>query len=117
LDKLELHAKGLTSDNNQLRSLQEQWKNVLRKTKLDLTALMGQAKREYEELMTKLIDHLRESYDTLCHVSQTRHEQFARKKLKFLAKRACIMNVNKCTPYLVIMQDFPKQNYIRISVE
>ncbi|CAF4754168.1 unnamed protein product, partial [Rotaria sp. Silwood2] len=31
-DKLELHAKALEIDNNHLKSLQEQWKNILRKT-------------------------------------------------------------------------------------
>ncbi|CAF3695900.1 unnamed protein product [Rotaria sp. Silwood1] len=99
-DKLELYAKGLKSDNNHLKSLREQWKNVLRKAKLDLTILMRQAKvveleeanKEYEELLKKLSDNLRESYDTLCHVARTRHNQFATKKLNFLAKRACTMN-------------------------
>ncbi|CAF2129470.1 unnamed protein product [Rotaria magnacalcarata] len=43
-DKIELHAKGLKSDSVYLSSLREQWKNVLRKTKLDLTSLMRQAK-------------------------------------------------------------------------
>ncbi|CAF4849700.1 unnamed protein product, partial [Rotaria sp. Silwood2] len=50
-DKLELHAKELKIDNNHLKSLREQWKNTLRKTKLDLTNLMRQAKIiEIEEL-------------------------------------------------------------------
>ncbi|CAF1544035.1 unnamed protein product, partial [Rotaria sp. Silwood1] len=43
-DKIELHAKGLKLDNPCLNTLREQWKNVLRKTKLDLTTLMRRAK-------------------------------------------------------------------------
>jgi hypothetical protein len=101
-DKLELHAKGLKSDTTQLCSLREQWKNVLRKTKLDLTALMRQAKvveideatRKYAELQKELSEQLRKSYSNLCHVTQVRHEEFARKKLNFLAKRASITNEN-----------------------
>jgi hypothetical protein len=101
-DKLELHAKGLQTDNNRLKSLREQWKNILRKTKLDLTSLMRQAKiveieegnKQYEELTKKLSEHLRNPYEILCHVSHTRHNQFAKKKLNFLAKRACAMSVN-----------------------
>jgi len=101
-DKLELYAKGLKSDTIHLNSLREQWKNVLRKTKLDLTTIMRQAKileieeakREYEELIKKLPDHLRESYDSLCHVTQIRHNQFSKKKLNFLAKRAYTTNEN-----------------------
>ncbi|CAF1491160.1 unnamed protein product, partial [Rotaria sordida] len=73
-DKLQLHAKGLKSDDKFLTSLREQWKNVLRKTKLDLTTLMRQAKvveleqakKEYEELIKKLSDHVRESYNVMC---------------------------------------------------
>ena len=102
IDRLELHAKGLKSENNQLKTLKEQWKNTLRRTKLELTTLMRQAKvaeieeakREYEELAKKLPKHLQENYDILCHVAQTRHEQFAKKKLNFLAKRACAMSEN-----------------------
>jgi hypothetical protein len=101
-DKLELHAKELKTDNNCLRLLREQWKNILRKTKLDLTSLMRQAKiaeieeinRQYEEIIKNLPEHLKESYDTLCHVSRTRQNQYAKKKLNFLGKRACAMNVN-----------------------
>jgi len=101
-DKLELHAKELRSDNVHLSTLREQWKNVLRKAKLDLTMLMRQAKvaeiaeatKEYEQLLAKLPHQLHESYDILCHVSKARHEQFAKKKLNFLGKRACAMNVN-----------------------
>ncbi|CAF0946678.1 unnamed protein product [Rotaria sordida] len=44
IDKLQLYAKELEPNDNQLNSLREQWKNVLRKAKLDLTALMRQAK-------------------------------------------------------------------------
>jgi hypothetical protein len=102
LDKLELHAKELKADNNHLKSLREQWKNILRKTKLELTHLMRQAKiveiektnAEYNELEKKLADNLRESYNTICQVSQTRHNQFAKKRLNFLAKRACATNEN-----------------------
>ncbi|CAM4793987.1 unnamed protein product [Rotaria magnacalcarata] len=74
-DKLELHAKELRPDNNQLKSLRERWKNVLRKTKLDLTTLMREGKiiemeeatREYDELLNKLSDRLREAYNAICH--------------------------------------------------
>jgi hypothetical protein len=101
-DKLELYAKGLKSDNNQLKSLRERWKNILRKTKLDLTTLMREAKiveieeakREYNDLLNKLSNHHRESYNAICYVIEIRHNQFAKKKLNFLAKRACTMNVN-----------------------
>ena len=101
-DELELHAKGLKSDNVQLRSLREQWRNILRKTKLDLTALMRQAKvaeiqeasNEYEELLRGLLEPLRESYDAICHVSRIRHGQFSRRKLNFSAKRACTISEN-----------------------
>ncbi|CAF3363065.1 unnamed protein product [Rotaria sp. Silwood2] len=95
-DKLQLYAKSLKADNSHLSSLREQWKNILRKTKLDLTVLMREAKvleleetkKEHEQLLKKLPDHLRESYDILCHVSGARHNQFAKRKLNFLAKRA-----------------------------
>ncbi|CAF3424964.1 unnamed protein product [Rotaria sp. Silwood2] len=43
-DKLQLYAKQLKPDDKNLSSLREQWKNVLRKTKLELTTLMRQAK-------------------------------------------------------------------------
>ncbi|CAF3968413.1 unnamed protein product, partial [Rotaria magnacalcarata] len=74
-DKLELHAKEVRPDNNQLKSLRERWKNVLRKTKLDLTTLMREGKiiemeeatREYDELLNKLSDRLREAYNAICH--------------------------------------------------
>ncbi|CAF0791998.1 unnamed protein product [Rotaria sordida] len=102
IDKLQLYAKELEPNDNQLNSLREQWKNVLRKAKLDLTALMRQAKiveiehanREYQELMKGLSQHLHEPYGTICHVSHTRHNQYAKRKLNFLAKRACATNEN-----------------------
>ncbi|CAF3389704.1 unnamed protein product [Rotaria socialis] len=101
-DKLELYAKELKSNDNVLSSLREQWKSILRKTKLDLTALMRQAKvaelkqinDEHQKLVQEISEHLRESYDKICHVSRTRHEQFAKRKLNFLAKRACTINEN-----------------------
>jgi hypothetical protein len=101
-DKLELHAKELKADNNHLKCLREQWKNILRKAKLDLTSLMRQAKvveieeanKQYEELTKKLPEHLHHPYEILCHVARTRHNQVARKKLHFLEKMACTMNVN-----------------------
>ncbi|CAF0906335.1 unnamed protein product [Rotaria sp. Silwood1] len=75
-DKLELHAKRLKSDNNQLKSLHERWKNILRKTKLDLTTLMREAKigeieeakKEYQDLLDKLSDQLKESYNAICYL-------------------------------------------------
>ncbi|CAF2674713.1 unnamed protein product [Rotaria sp. Silwood2] len=90
-DKLQLHATGLKPDDNYLSSLREQWKNILRKTKLDLTTSMRQAKiaeleqanKEYEELMKKLSDNCRQSYDVMCHVPPSRHTQFTKKKLNF----------------------------------
>ena len=83
-DKLELRAKGLKSDNVQLCSFLEQWRNILRKTKLDLTTLMRQAKaaeiqetsKEYKELLRGLSGPLRESYDAICYVSRIRHVSF-----------------------------------------
>ena len=101
-DKLQLHAKGLKPDDNHLSSLREQWKNVLRKTKLDLTTIMRQTKvieleaaqKEYDKLIEKLPDRYQDAYDTLCNISRTRHDQFTKKKLHFLEKRARTMNVN-----------------------
>ena len=101
-DKLELHAKELKTYDNRLNSLREQWKNTLRKAKLDLTSLMRQAKiieieevgKQYEELEKQLSEHLHESYSKICHVTYTRHNQFARKKLNFLLKRACATTEN-----------------------
>ncbi|CAF1505867.1 unnamed protein product, partial [Rotaria sp. Silwood1] len=74
-DKLQLYAKELKPDNNYLNPLREQWKNILRRTKLDLTTLMRQAKvveleqahKEYEELLKELPENYREPYDTLNH--------------------------------------------------
>ncbi|CAF3474365.1 unnamed protein product [Rotaria socialis] len=63
-DKIELHAKGLKSDSVYLSSLREEWKNVLRKTKLDLTSLMRQANKEYVELIKNVSISLREPYET-----------------------------------------------------
>jgi len=85
-----------------LKSLRERWKNILRKTKLDLTTLMREAKiveieeakREYNDLLNKLSNHHRESYNAICHVIEIRHNQFSKKKLNFLEKRACTMNEN-----------------------
>ncbi|CAF4598868.1 unnamed protein product, partial [Rotaria sp. Silwood2] len=73
-DKIELHAKELKSDNTDLCSLREQWKNILRKTKLDLTMLMRrakiveieEAKTEYNELLNKLSDNFRQPREILC---------------------------------------------------
>ena len=101
-DKLQLYAKQLKSNDKNLSSLREQWKNVLRKTKLELTTLMRQAKiiqleqanKEYDMLRKELPEHLCETYDTICHVIKTRHNQFAKRKLNFLAKRACVINEN-----------------------
>ena len=101
-DKLELRAKELTPDNNELKAIQEQWKNVLRKTKLELTSLMRQAKvaeieqskKQYEELKVKVPIPLIESYSVITHVAQIRHDQYTRKKLHFLERRACIMREN-----------------------
>lgn len=53
--------KELKSDNNQLKSLRKQWTDILRKTKIDLTTLMRQAKvvkiekarKEYNMLVNK----------------------------------------------------------------
>ncbi len=53
-----------------------------------------EAKKGFNELLSRLSDHLQKSYKTKCHVIQTRHKQFAKKKLNFLAKRACTMSVN-----------------------
>jgi hypothetical protein len=102
IDRLELYAKGVKSDNNQLKSIRERWKNTLRKTKLELTMLMREAKiveieeekREHNELLGKLSNHLRESYNTISHVTEMRHNQIAKKKVNFLAKRACATNEN-----------------------
>ncbi|CAF4419158.1 unnamed protein product, partial [Rotaria magnacalcarata] len=74
-DKLQLYAKQLQPDDKHLSSLREQWKNVLRKTKLELTTLMRQAKmieleqanKEYDALKKDLPKHLCESHDTICH--------------------------------------------------
>ncbi|CAF3613442.1 unnamed protein product [Rotaria socialis] len=74
-DKLELYGKELKSNDNVLSSLREQWKSILRKTKLDLTALMRQAKvaelkqinDEHQKLVQEISEHLRESYDKICH--------------------------------------------------
>ena len=101
-DKLQLRAKVLKIENQQFMSIREQWKNIHRKTKLDFTSLMRQAKileiqeakKQYQELENKLPEHLRESYDMICHVSHTRYNQLAKKKLNFLAKRACAMSEN-----------------------
>jgi hypothetical protein len=101
-DKLELHAKGLKPDNSHLSSLREQWKNVLRRAKLDLTALMRQAKvveleeavKEHQDLVEQISLPLREPFETLSNVSRSRHNQMAKKKLDFLDKRACAMNVD-----------------------
>ena len=101
-DKLELHAKGLKPDSSHLSSLREQWKNVLRRTKLDLTALMRQAKvaeleeavKEHEDLVEEISLPLREPFETLSNVSRSRHNQMAKKKLDFLDKRARAMNVD-----------------------
>ncbi|CAF2106308.1 unnamed protein product [Rotaria magnacalcarata] len=103
-DNIELYAKEFKQDNTYLSSLREQWKHNLRKTKLDLTTLMRQAKlaeleqakKEYEELLGKLslTISLRESYETLKHVSETRHQQFSKKKLNFLSKTGYTMNEN-----------------------
>jgi len=101
-DKVELHAKELKPDNNQLKSLREQWTNVLRRTKLDLTTLMRQAKtieieqakKEHTDLLNKLPNHLQEVYNGITHVIERRQNQFARKKLNFLAKRACTTSEN-----------------------
>ncbi|CAF1341632.1 unnamed protein product [Rotaria sordida] len=73
-DKIELHAKQLKSDNTELCSLREQWKNILRKTKLDLTILMRrakvveieEAKTEYNKLLNKLADHFRQPHEVIC---------------------------------------------------
>ncbi|CAF4656376.1 unnamed protein product, partial [Rotaria sp. Silwood2] len=73
-DKIELHAKELKSDNTELCSLREQWKNILRKTKLDLTMLMRrakiveieEAKTEYNELLNKLSNHFRQPHEAIC---------------------------------------------------
>lgn len=102
LDRIELHAKELSSDNNQLKSLRERWKNVLRKTKLDLTTIMREAKiveieqarREYQDLLNRLPEHLKQAYNAIAQVIETRHNQFAKKKLNFLAKRACATSEN-----------------------
>ena len=101
-DKIELHAKQLKSDNTELCSLREQWKNILRKTKLELTMLMRRAKTveieeakvEYNELLNKLSDQFRQPYEVMCDVIRKRHQQYTKKKLNFLAKRACIINEN-----------------------
>ncbi|CAF4186581.1 unnamed protein product, partial [Rotaria sordida] len=74
-DKLQLHAKEVKSDNNQLKSLRKQWTNRLRKMKIDLTTLMREAKivkiekarKEYKKLVNKFLKQLREPYDTIRH--------------------------------------------------
>ncbi|CAF3990528.1 unnamed protein product [Rotaria sp. Silwood1] len=96
-DKLQLHAKGLKSDDKSLTSLREQWKNVLRKIKLDLTTLMRQAKvveleqakKEYEELIQKLSDQETEFFSKkgvhnqrkLMHALAHSHPKYAKAKL------------------------------------
>ncbi|CAF1365852.1 unnamed protein product, partial [Rotaria sordida] len=75
-DKLQLHAKEVKSDNNQLKSLRKQWTNRLRKMKIDLTTLMREAKivkiekarKEYKKLVNKFLKQLREPYDTIRHM-------------------------------------------------
>ena len=102
LDKLQLYAKQLKPNDKNLSSLREQWKNVLRKTKLELTTLMRRAKlveleqanEEYDKLKTELPERLREPYDTICYVIRTRHNRITKRKLNFLAKRACATNEN-----------------------
>ena len=56
---LHVYARGLESDNADLNSPRYQWKNLLRRTKLELTTLMRhgkvdeleQLKKEYEKMM------------------------------------------------------------------
>ena len=58
------------------------------------TIEIEQAKKEHKDLLNKLPNHLQELYNAIAHVIEIRQNQFAKKKLNFLAKRACTTSEN-----------------------
>lgn len=94
MDRLEFRSQELSNESKEQYS--EQWKSVIRKSKLDLTSIMRLAKvaeidkseKEHIELVEKIPVELRNEYKEIIHTIQVRQDRVVQKKLNFLEKRA-----------------------------
>jgi hypothetical protein len=93
MDKLEFRSKELAKEAKEQYT--EQWNSVLRKSKLELTAIMRSAKvaeidkaeKEHREMIEKIPAELRQPYSDLIHTVQIRHDRTVQKKVDFLDKK------------------------------
>jgi len=94
MDKLQFRSKELSNEIKGQYS--EQWNNILRKTKLDLTSVMRIAKvseidkseKEHIELVEKIPVEIRQAYRDLVHVIEIRNNRKVQKKMNFLERKA-----------------------------
>jgi hypothetical protein len=94
MDKLQFRSRELNKET--IEQYTEQWNNILRKSKLDLTSVMRLAKtaeinkseKEHLELIEKVPVEIRKAYKDLMHTVQMRHDRTVQKKLHFLEKKA-----------------------------
>jgi hypothetical protein len=94
MDKLQFRSRELNKEA--IEQYTEQWNNILRKSKLDLTSVMRLAKtaeinkseKEHLELIEKVPVEIRKAYQDLMHTVQMRHDRTVQKKLHFLEKKA-----------------------------
>lgn len=93
LNKLEFRSRELSKEN--IEQYNEQWKNVIRKSKLDLTSIMRSAKvkeiekneQEHTELTEKIPVSIRPAYRDLIETIRIRQEKISQKKIHFLERK------------------------------
>ena len=94
MDKLQFRSRELSKEA--IEQYTEQWNNILRKSKLDLTSIMIIAKKteiiksekEHLDLIDKVPIEIRKAYKDLMHTVQIRHDRTVQKKIHFLEKKA-----------------------------
>ena len=93
MDRLQFRSKVLSNESKEQYS--EQWNNVIRKSKLDLTAIMRLAKvkeidqtdKEHLELVEKIPIEIKAAYKDLISTIQIRQDRRVQKKLDFLERK------------------------------
>jgi hypothetical protein len=94
MDKLQFRSRELSNETKE--QYNEQWNNIIRKSKLELTTVMRIAKvaeidkseKEHLELLEKIPVEIRAAYRELVHTIKIRQDRRVQKKLNFLERKA-----------------------------
>lgn len=86
MDNLEFRSRELSNENKE--QYREQWKSIIRKSKLDVTSIMRSAKVTEIYKNEKIRNELRNEYKEIIHTIQVRQDRVVQKRLSFLERRA-----------------------------